>query len=349
MNDYLIKDTSIIKIIEINWDLLKESLKVKNINSIQIFLNMIFVKLSKLIKDCKFLTKEYERDNFEKKVEKLIAESIKNYGNYSIKYNEENKKKSDLDINDLKALVSEIVPPSEKVYSDLAYPMFKYFLLTKYKNEEDLLRRMDNKEKYPLLNKLLRGDPIVYKLSNLPAFNDFTNYMVEYYSFKISRDDAKKRDLEKEEIFKTKEFQKKYESFLNAWNDINSEAIKYGCRPEMPPKELTSKDKLIYFLNDNGELYNGMYLAAACQNFIDWQNNFLEPIFNANAYNGILNYYAEAIKKKIPVQDAKHDQIVLINERFSYSNYTNLNDVIYSFSERNIFNCLILFFYIKIW
>ena len=44
------------------------------------------------------------------------------------------------------------------------------------------------------------------------------------------------------------------------------------------------------------------------------------------------------IVKKIPVQDAKHDQIVLIKERFEiYGKYIDFNDVIYNFSERNIF------------
>ena len=49
----LIKDMNILKIIETNWNLLKESLQKRNINSIQIFMNMIFKKLSKQIKKCK--------------------------------------------------------------------------------------------------------------------------------------------------------------------------------------------------------------------------------------------------------------------------------------------------------
>ena len=83
----------------------------------------------------------------------------------------------------------------------------------------------------------------------------------------------------------------------------------------------TKKDKLINFLNDSGELYFGMYLASACQNFIEWQNTFLQPIVDANAFNGILNNYVNTIMKKIPVQDAKHNQIVLIGERFQKNEY----------------------------
>ena len=168
-------------------------------------------------------------------------------------------------------------------------------------------------------------------------FNEFTNYMVDKYSFKISREDAKKKDLINEDIAKKKDFQKIFEGFINSWKHIKSEAKKYKCRPEMPVKDLEMKEKLIYFLNDNGELYNGMYLASACQNFIEWQNTFLQPIADANAFNGILHHYAENIRRKIPIQEAKNNQIVLLQERFMKSKYEDFNDVIYSFSERNIF------------
>ena len=41
------------------------------------------------------------------------------------------------------------------------------------------------------------------------------------------------------------------------------------------------------------ELYNGMYLASACQLFIEWQNSFLQPIVDANKFNGILHNYVD--------------------------------------------------------
>jgi len=66
----------------------------------------------------------------------------------------------------------------------------------------------------------------------------------------------------------------------------------------MPVKDLTIDDNLICFLNDNSELYNGMYLASACQNFIEYQNSFLQPILDENQLNGILYPYVDNIKKK---------------------------------------------------
>ena len=168
-------------------------------------------------------------------------------------------------------------------------------------------------------------------------FNEFVNYMVDYYSFKISRDDAKKRVLANEPIVKELDFDNKFKGFIGAWNEIKPNATKYICRDQMPVKDLSKNDKLIYFLNDEGELGNGMYLSAGCQKFIEWQNNFLQPIVNANEVNGILYHYVDNMKKKVLLQNAKYDQIVLIDERFADTKYNNLKEIINSFSERNIF------------
>ena len=160
--------------------------------------------------------------------------------------------------------------------------------------------------------------------------------MLENYSFKISRNDAKTKILGNEEIYKNKEFKEKFQKFIKAWNEIKNDAKKYQCRPEMDIKNLSEKDKLIFFLIDNGEIGGGMYLASACQNFISWQNSFLQPIIDSKTL--ILNSYIDNIKQKVPLQEAKSKQILLINERFANSKYKNFQDVINTFSERNIFS-----------
>ena len=334
----LIQNMTIIKIIQTDWILLKESLQKQNISSIQIFMNMIFKKLSQKIKDCTYLTKSEDRDKFEKDVEKLIEECIKEYPNYRAKYEEENKNQLKLSNNNIKVIITELVEPNEENYKNDEYPMFKYFILTKYKTQDDFVKRMDQKPKYPLINQLLQEFPGVKKLRCLPDFNEFTNYMVENYSFRISREDAKRRILKEEEISKSNIFKEKFKKFISSWNEVKVEAKKYKCRPEMQVKNLEINDKLIYFLNDNGELGYGMYLAAACQNFIEWQNMFLQPIIDANNFNGILHNYVDTMQKKVPVQEAKPSQILLIHDKFESSKYTNLNDIIYTYSERNIFN-----------
>ena len=332
----LIQDMDIINIINTNWNLLKQSLQKKNINSIQIFMNIIFNKVSNIIKKYKNLT-EKDRDNLEEDVEKLIEECIKNYPNLSSEYNEKNKNEIKVDKFDIKSIICELISISKENYPEKDYPMLKYFNLTKYKTIEDFIKRMEKKEKYPLINQILNENSAVNKMEYLLSFNEFTNFMVENYSFKISRDEAKKRILQNEEIYKTKEFKDMFKSFIKVWDNIKAEAIKYGCRDEMPKKDLSEKDCLVYFLNDCGEEGGGMYLAAACQNFISWQNTFLTNIKDANTFNGILKCYINNIKK-IPLQEAKYSQIILIKKRFSKSNYKDIKDLIYTLSERNIFN-----------
>jgi hypothetical protein len=278
MKKCLVINMNILQIIEDDWNLLKESLEINNINSVEIFMNMIFKKLSMLIKECKFLYTEEEREKFENDVEKLIDECIKNYPSYSNRYIKENNKQVKFeDYYNIEAIIAEIVPPNkEEIYPHEEYPFFKYFRLTKYKTKEDFVNHLNvnekENEKYPLINQLLSKEKNYSKMKYLPKFNEFINYIVEKYSFKISRDESKNRILNKEDIFKNPDFVKKYQNFLEVWKIIKNSATKYKCYPEMQIKELDSEDKLSFFLNDNGELNNGMYLAAACQNFIDCQN-----------------------------------------------------------------------------
>ena len=337
-NKCLVQNCNILKIIKIDWDSLKESLQQQSVN-IQIFMNIIFKDLSILLKKYEITNKEKDRGHFEDQVVSLIAQTIRKYQEYSKKYIDENQRLSDSDIKSLKTYMTELIHPSSESYQENEYPMFKYFNYTKYKSEDDMFKRMNNEEKYPLIKQFIVGNPEVKNLSYLLPFNEFTNYMVNYYSFKISRDYAKEKALEEEDIVNTKDFYKRFKNFLEAWDHIKSVSTKYKCRDDMPIKEsFTKKDKLINFLTDDGEILNGMYLASACQKFIEWQNLFLQPILDINMFNGILHNYANSISKMIPVQEAKKEQIVLIKERFkNYGKYVDFKDLIYAYSRRNIF------------
>ena len=341
LDKYLIKDMKCIDIIKKDWEFIQEILQKKGIQSIQIFMNLIFKRLSQLIKNCEYFTSAYLRDNFEEKIEDLINKCLSEYNNYSIGFIEENKKELELDNYNIKTIINELSPPTEDKYPPHEYPLFKYFILTKYSTKEDFIKKLGPSNiyvlKYPLLYQYLLDNIDTKKIKYLPAFNEFTNYMIENYSFKISRDDAKKRKLENEPIFKEEGFINKYNNFIEAWDEIKNEAIKYKCRPEMPPKKLSSEEKLIYFLNDDGELGYGMYLAAAFQNFIVWQNTFLQPIIENVAQNGILHYFVKNMQRKIPVQNAKINQTLLIEDCFNNSLYYNFEDILSTFCRRDIF------------
>ena len=339
LNKYLIKNCSILQIVEINWILLKKALNQKNINSIQIFINMIFKDLSKAIKGYKISKEQNDLESIEKRVENIISRVINNYPKYSKEYNENIK----IDIKNLKTIISERVPPESESYSAEEYPMFKYFHFTIYKTEKDLLNRLPDKNKYPLIYHFISNYQNLQKLKYLPAFNEFTNYITDYYSFKVSREEAKNRILENEEIVKDKDFNIKFKNFVDAWEHIKTNAVKYKCRENMEIKnDFTLKDKLSSFLNDDRELNNGMYLASACQNFIMWQNELLREIIATYKDSGILNKYVNKnnLLKEIPLQNAKPEQIIMIEEKFKKNgnNYIDLNDLIYALSERKIFD-----------
>ena len=334
----LVKDMNILTIIEKDWIYLTEALKKKNINSTQIFMNMIFKKLSLKLKQCKFIKKNEEREIFEDEIEKLINECIENYNAYREKYDEKNKNQLKVSNYSFKTILNELVEQSEKIYPFKEYPYFKYFKLTKYKTEEDFERRMPSKEKYFLTSLILVKIDELKKLKYLPDFNEFINLMIEEYSFKISRSDAKERSLNEEVIYKNERFRNKLKKFLKAWKEIKDEAVKYECGKDMPVKSLSDTDKLNFFLNDKGEIGGGMYIAAAYTKFIEWQNSILLPIIDANPLGGILHNYVDILKRKIPVQEASSEQIVLIDKRIQDSKYSGIKDIIYSFSERNIFS-----------
>ena len=238
--------------------------------------------------------------------------------------------------NNKKTDINEEAQSSSKNNTQEESATKKYFKYTKYKSIEDMFSNLNNKERYPLINYFVNGNLDIKDLEFLQDFNEFTNYIVNYYSFRITRDSAKTTKLEDAKICDEINFNKKYDKFCKAWNHINSKAIKYRYWPEMIVKDkFFQTNKLINFLNDGEEPNNGMYIAAACQNFIKIQNEFLKSIIDANAKNGIFHNYINTIKKKIPVQDAKYDQIVSIKERLNKRN-VDFKDIVNAFSKRNI-------------
>ena len=338
LKQYLVKNMSIINIIEANWNLLKDSLQEGNINSIHIFMNIIFDDISDLVQECKYLEKPEEREQFENEIEKMISKYLDKYDEYSDKYIEENKKQIKFDdYYNIETIITELIPITEDIYNQKEYPLFKYFILTTYKSKLDCLNHIPDANKYSLTYQLLKEKPEYSFMKYLPSFNNFINYMNKTYSFKITREEAHQRKLNEEKIFTSNEFIEKFNNFREIWNIIKPYVKKYKCSPELPIKELDSNDYLSYFLNDNSEFGYGMYIAAACQCFIDWQNSFLDNILENNLSEGCILYkYIDHLKNKIGVNEADDRQILLIEEKFEKSEFKNIEDIIYTYSERDM-------------
>ena len=110
--------------------------------------------------------------------------------------------------------------------------MFKYFIKTKYPSKESLkaeFMKMDrnDRNKYPLISQLLFYESSPQKLKYLPFFNEFCNSLINYYSFKITRDKAKEDKieniLEKDNLFNNE----KLEKFIEIFNEVKEDAIYY--------------------------------------------------------------------------------------------------------------------------
>ena len=337
MKKYVCDEMTCIEMLETDWNILKVELQSKGIQIIQIFLNLIFDKLSEKIKNCKEIITNEDRDKFENEIEKFLEESYKEYENYAKLYNENNEKMLELNKHNMKSLVTETNDVDS--YEERDYPFYRYFLMTTYPTIDNFKYELQKvpyyQTKYPLLtNYILNPMPTKDLIKYLPEFNEFCNFMIDYYSYKISRDDASKRKIKDEDLYKNDEqnFRKKFDKFIAIWSKLSTYATKYGCRDEMDPIDLSKEENqyLAYFLNDNGDIGKGMYIAAAYQNFIDWQNNFLDLLIEPSRQSGILHHYVKNMEKTIYVQNAKK------NETLDFSSI-DLNLAIYENSRRNIF------------
>jgi len=127
----------------------------------------------------------------------------------------------------------------------------------------------------------------------LRDFNEFINFMIDNYSYKISREEASRKILKDEEIYKNNEkrFNEKFKNFKKIWVNLKPFAIKYGCKDEILPIDLDENKSIDHFLNDDVEICKGMYIAVAYQNFIKCQNEFLDQLIEPLMQNGILHHF----------------------------------------------------------
>jgi len=260
-----------------------------------------------------------------------------NEGDYRINDKDLDKKLISIYSNYLRVILNESFPPSLLEYTESEYSLLKYFMYTEYKtNFLEALKKEEeymSNSKYPLIHQYINHPKEQELIKHLPKFNDFTNYMKETYSYHIRRKEAKLVELSSEKEFN----EERFNDFKKPWDKIYKYATEYKYN-KLEPKNLTKDDKLIYFLNDNNEK-EGMYIAAAYQKFIEFQNGFLLPIIKSTKFNnGNLNYYMENMKKKIPVQEANNNQILSIDDCFTNSNYKNFHDLVFTFTKRDIYD-----------
>ena len=115
-----------------NWEIIQIILNEKGIGDAKIFMNIIFNKISNLIKNSENMTTIEKRQEFETSINDCINELINNKEEFEkeeIKYKEYNDKIKGSDALSLIEIISENYSPFENIYSEEEYP---YLGLSKF-------------------------------------------------------------------------------------------------------------------------------------------------------------------------------------------------------------------------
>ena len=239
-------------------------------------------------------------------------------------------------------LNNSTIPKNDKYlfnefFNYIEYPSFQNF-------KSKFLFSNENKEKYPLINEYIKNESGAKNLKYLTDYNNFINLMINYYSGKISRNEANlDRNLNLEEIYKKDEnnFRNMLDKFKFIYNNILSEYIKNINDKELNSMKfldkLTGNEKLAYFLIDNDDKGYGIFIAKGLNQFIKWQNSFLIPIIKAykGKKNNIISCYVSQMEKEIDIQKANYSQILQIENCFDRTFFINFDELLSLYSGRN--------------
>ena len=216
----------------------------------------------------------------------------------------------------------------------------------------------ENKKKYAIIDALINRDLDLTKnamnMKSLISLNKLSNLLLNIYSYKITRQEAKKVTLIEElpkivqmynEInhvqITENDFKAEYiTNFLSSWDLIKSKSVQYKCRvlrdldKGQKPYEIKIENLLCDFLVDDGDKEGGMFLAAAYQYLIESQNTFINNIISKNNINGVLNSYVVQLEQEVHIQDATKNEIININEEI----FDLFEKLVINNSMRNIFS-----------
>mgnify|MGYP006872986723 CR=1 FL=1 len=319
LRNYGAEGMTCIRIIEKNWELLENELSRKHIDSIEIFMNMILNDITNILRGINSIQSYVALLQIERRIENIIQMKINNYNTYKEQYNTHNNEFQYFrgDICSIDNLISEKYDWNN--YNEDKYPFLKYFYYTEYPNEKYIKSLIENnKEKYPVIDAYLnRNKSELEFLGKLPLFNKFHNLLLNKYSSKITRFNAKQKILKNEDIYK--ENQKLCEDFIKLWNNIK----------EKESPQLNNTMPLSKFFIDNND---NKYFINIYNKFVSIQNRIVEPLINKKINKGILT---ETRKEKLSVQDINENEIITFKLENEYKSFANL---VLNYSIRNIFN-----------
>lgn len=350
-------------LIKKDWKILEISLKDKGIENVQTFLNMTFGKIIEIIRNLNTIDTIDKLNTFEKEVDNYIIGVLTNKENID-KMNKEyqtiNNELINIDPQSIKEIILENYEPS--IYDTKLYPDIQFYTTSNIYNFRNFINvfnsSKENQNNYSLINILInKNESMSTNLMNMKYLiniNKLVNLLLNIYSYKITREEGKSKLLKKQLMYilnaynkmnkkiihNRQEFINNYiNPFIESWNKIKNKSIQYKCRILIDlekgekPHDINLNDELCNFLVDDGDNKGGIFLASAYENFIEWQNEFINLIISKNKTSGIHNSYIPSLEEEIDIQNAKEDEIININE----NTYEILHKLIFSSSMRNIF------------
>jgi hypothetical protein len=230
-------------------------------------------------------------------------------------------------------------------YDNENYPNYENYYYSDYLDEEIISRKLEDMDigNYLMLNKYLEYsenkktaqikkkkdfDKDYYSLNNLKIFIKVLNLFNEKYSHFISREEAERKKIEDDEIYRQNT--NEVEDFIKFFNKLQESESKGKKQKEK--KDDKKKDKKEYlqlsakenhlsdlFLdleNKYGEVYKKIL-----QEFIKRQNNELSDLLMKKIIAGIIDVNST---NKINIQQIKEDEIFTFNipDKFSFINET---------------------------
>ena len=308
INKYLIKKMTCFEIMEQNWEKMGEILE--NI-PVEIFFNLIYDEIIQKLIDCPILKTKEDTIKLEKSFNEIIINKIRDK---NLIQDLKNKNYDLLKISPFsaKSIIQELFPYT--IYPENDFPDFKYFYLSELNGKEHFILKFNskekNKEKYPILNAIINNNELkkrIELMKYLPKINKICNYMINYVSFKYSRDEAKKilikNEINEEEIINL------LDEFILIYKEIRPFIKEQGCH-EFGDLFLDLNNNL--FLSDlcvdSGELGFGLVLLGMYEEMANWQNSFINTVINSSNEN--LNYYKDLYNSKIMIQDCEEENIL---------------------------------------
>jgi len=342
--DFKVIESDLKKNIEINMSIIADLLKKKYINNPALFLNFILEKIIKKFFEGKQYLTCQERHLLEIEINEIIKKSISlhnedefNFNKYKEKFYLFQEKYTYLDPYSLPILLDD--EKNTRILESGKFEDFKFFQLKKMLNRMlfmEKLKEIPNHEiEFPITFNYIKFEHELKKLKVLNKLNPFVNEMINRFSYKISRKEARKPNytlhslFERLLSFEREELIEKFKTFKEGWEEIKQNASNIYSREEISniPK-FKKRDAIAYFLNDDTEDGFGIYIAKVYQYLCKIQNDFLNIVENAIQKNIKLFYLKNNFKNEIIVQTAKPFQVIDIDDE-KFGEFSNFEEMIF--------------------